>query len=110
MRKEKTMRKELSKFIKNMNGQTTLDEVAKVCKSTEELDIVLQAFQNIKTTERTTTVISEELKKRAIPVLKEMREVTTLNVQKALCVGYSTAVKIKDWWNSDEKNNDRRNA
>ena len=110
MRKEKTMRKELSKFIKNMNGQTTLDEVAKVCKSTEELDIVLQAFQNIKKTERTPTVISVELKKRAIPVLKEMRELTTLNVQKALCVGYSTAVKKKDWWNSDEKNNDRRNA
>lgn len=106
MRKEKTMRKELSKFIKNMNGQTTLDEVAKVCKSTEELDIVLQAFQNIKKTERTPTVISDELKMRAILVLKEMREVTVLNIQKSLCVGYSTAIKIKDWWNSDEKNKD----
>lgn len=100
------MRKEISKFIKNMNGETTLVEVAKVCKTTEELDFVLQAFQNIKTTERKSVVISDELKKRAIPVLKEMREVTTLNIQKALCVGYSVAIKIKDWWNGDGKDND----
>ena len=100
------MRKELSKFIKNMNGETTLDEIAKVCKTTEELDIVLQAFQNIKTTERKPVGISDELKTLATPVLRELREVTTLNIQKALCVGYSTAVKIKDWWQQNGKNND----
>ena len=100
------MRKELSKFIKNMNGQTTLDEVAKVCKSTEELETVLRAFQDIKATEPKTIVISDELKARATPVLKAMQEVTTLHIQKALRVGYVTAIKIKDWWNGDEKNND----
>lgn len=100
------MRKEISKFIKNMNGETTLDEVAKVCKSTEELETVLKAFQNIKATEQKPIAISDELKTRATLALKEMREVTTLNIQKALCVRYSTAIKIRDWWNGDEKNND----
>ena len=36
------MRKEILEFVKNMSAETTLDEMQAVCRTTEELDYILE--------------------------------------------------------------------
>lgn len=92
------MRREIIEFVENMTAETTLDEVAAICRTGEELDYIFGRSGG-KNKNSAMKKLSLTLRDRAEEAFKNTPagEITAILVQKKLSVGYSKACAIKDW-------------
>ena len=90
--------KNLEEFIAKMDGNTTLEEIAAVCKTEEDLRLVFAKLDEMSIGQSQTSV-SEETRERARIAFQGVpkSEITTKAVQIKLSVGYHTASILKDW-------------
>ena len=92
------MRKEFEEFLKTLNWETTLEEIGKVCQTDEELACVLAAMEG-RTIRRKTTFLSAPLRRKALLAFQDTptKEITAVEIQKRLFVGYGQAVVVRTW-------------
>ena len=90
--------RELEEFIANMNGNTTIEEICAVCRTEEDLRLVMAKLGEIGG-EQVQTEVPQATYERAKAAFKGVpkEKITTKAIQIKLSVGYHTAAILKDW-------------
>lgn len=94
------MRKKIKDFIASCNGKTTIAELQEVCASEKELKEILKAYSKKNNGKQDKDYeLSCELKETVLKAFENVpkEEITCLNIQKKLQVGYGIAWRLKDW-------------
>ena len=91
------MRKEFENFLQTVHKGTTLDELAEHCQTDEELELALKKAEEKPCFSK--EALSDTWKEKAWAIFKDVatKDINTKVVQIKLNVGYSLAIKIKNW-------------